>query len=118
MIIITTLNGKLAKLIKSGKLSKEELSEAYESVKKTYKDEQKTMKYVGIGLSIFYIFAYIYQTQYGGYDFNLIEFVGMYVFSAVLLFCCGAVLTNIIKWQFLRAVKKGYPDLVGQFTFK
>lgn len=73
--------------------------------------------YVTIGLTIFIKIAYGYAILYEGYNVRAFEFIGVNVLSVIICYCLKKIVITPIKWQFLYAVKKGYPHLVKQFNF-
>lgn len=118
MFFITTLNLNLAQRIKTGKLSEDQLVDAYNETLKKVRQEEKKYKYIFIGLSIFFTLIYMYAILIDGYNLDIFEVLMVIIVCGIIFYCVQSISIGPIKWQFRRAVKKGYPHLAEQFQFQ
>lgn len=73
---------------------------------------------VMIGLIIFVVGLYLYEMVYVGSDIDISEFIGVTIMAVITSYLLEKILTAPIKLQFKSAVKKGYPHLLEEFSFK
>jgi small-conductance mechanosensitive channel len=109
------------KIIKEGVLSYEELVIIHKSVKEERKRRIQVEKTVSLSmLVVFSIFVSAAIFSENSNDFiesiTVLSIIGALLITIVFSF--KFFFSNRVKRQFLNAIKKGYPHLLGEFSYK
>ena len=109
-----TLNYQLKKALKKGELSLEEVNKVHETVIKQQKISQIGFKRAAISVVVIWVVSCV-LTLFGAPPEQLLElflfaFLGLGVFLGLILLFIKWHYVGGLKREFIRAVKKGYPN--------